>query len=136
MGPIPFHTTQSFNFSFPPIWDVSNEMELHIINITILPLFYFSLPLLKYPYVTWERLYFFTKLYFYTLCAGCSFTFAQQPNKICHFLLMIVCSKIKLVFFFFIKKKVMHFAIICIFHYGSIFLVICLSRLAWIKFRN
>jgi hypothetical protein len=48
--PIPSYTTQSFKFSFPPIWGVSNGMELYIFNITFLPLFYLFHPLLKYPY--------------------------------------------------------------------------------------
>jgi hypothetical protein len=72
MGPITFHTTQSFNFSFLSILNVFNGMKLHIFNIIILLLFYFSLPLLllKYPYVTWEKLYFFTKLYFFCVLAA------------------------------------------------------------------
>jgi hypothetical protein len=59
MEPIPSYTTQSFNFSFLPIWKVSNGMEHQIFNITILPLFYLSLPILKYSYFT----YFSTSLF-------------------------------------------------------------------------
>jgi len=47
MEPIPFYTTQSFNFSFPPIWEVSNGMKLVSRNFTILPSFYLPLPLLN-----------------------------------------------------------------------------------------
>lgn len=48
MEPIPFYTTQSFNFSFPPIWEVSNGMKFVSWNFTILPSFYLPLPLLNH----------------------------------------------------------------------------------------
>jgi hypothetical protein len=78
MEPIPFHTPQSFNFLFPSNYGISNGMELYIFNITLFySPFYFPLPLHKTLYLTSYTANF------------------SLPNKVYHFLFIIVCPKNK-----------------------------------------
>jgi hypothetical protein len=103
MEPISNYTTQTFNFSFPKFRMYPIKWNFIIFNNTILPLFYLSLHLLKYPYYTRRKVLFLHKTLYLT---------SSSSSSVCWMLIHVYPTRYVIIYWWlFAQKLKIYFAI-------------------------